>query len=49
MVPFLSLKKQGLNFPWCPSDFVVELQEASPALITTAAKANFSLFIVVKY
>jgi hypothetical protein len=49
MVPFLSLKKQGLNLPWCPKDFVVELQEASPVLITTAAKANFSLFIVVKY
>ncbi len=49
MVPFLSLKKQGLNFPWCPRDFVVELQEAKPAQITTAAKANLSLFIAVKF
>jgi hypothetical protein len=49
MVPFLSLKKQGLNLPWCPKDFVVELQDASPVLITAAAKANFNLFIVVKF
>lgn len=49
MVPFLSLKKQGLNFPWCPRDFVVELQEAKPAQITTAASANLSLFIAVKF
>jgi hypothetical protein len=49
MVPLSSLKKQGLNFPWCPMDFTVELHEARLALITTAVKANFSLFILVKF
>jgi hypothetical protein len=45
----LSLKKQGLFLPSWLRDFTVELQEASPAVITTPANTSFSLFMVVKY
>lgn len=49
MVPFLSLKKQGLFLPSWLRDFTVELQEASPAVITTPANTSFSLFMAVKF